>query len=319
MPCRPPRTVQLGEHRAGRQALAVDRDDVALRVGELDVLGLRRRLLGRHGDPPHRLLGLVGRVLEDAALVRDVEEVGVHGVGRAAALLLLELDRDAVLLRVLQQLLARGEVPLAPRRDDLDVGHQRVGAELEADLVVALAGRAVRDRVGPGLARDLDQVLRDQRARDRRAEQVLALVDRVRAEHREHEVAHELLAQVLDEDLLHAEQLRLPARRLELLALADVGGEGDDLAAVGVHQPLQDDRGVEPAGVGEHHLLHFALALHASPFPFPSPVTFPSTRIFHQRLLDVQPVLRLVPDHALRTVDHVGGDLLAAVGRAGSA
>ena len=28
-----------------------------------------------------------------------------------------------------------------------------------------------------------------------------------------------------------------------------------------------------------------------------------------------QPVLRLVPDDALGTVDHVGGDLLAAVGR----
>src|SRR5882724_9102666 len=33
----------------------------------------------------------------------------------------------------------------------------------------------------------------------------------------------------------------------------------------------------------------------------------------HQRLLGVQPVLGLVPDHALRPVDHLGGDLLAAV------
>ena len=36
------------------------------------------------------------------------------------------------------------------------------------------------------------------------------------------------------------------------LALADVGGEGHDFAAVGVLQPFQDDGGVEAAGVGEH-------------------------------------------------------------------
>ena len=60
-----------------------------------------------------------------------------------------------------------------------------------------------------------------------------ALVERVGAEHREDEVAHELLAQIVDEDVLglDAEHLGLLARRLELLALAEIGGEGDDLAA----------------------------------------------------------------------------------------
>ena len=59
--------------------------------------------------------------------------------------------------------------------------------------------------------------------------------------------------------LLDAEHLGLVARRLQLLALAEVGGEGHDLAAVGLLQPLQDDRGVEPAGIGEHDLFHLAL------------------------------------------------------------
>ena len=44
-------------------------------------------------------------------------------------------------------------------------------------------------------------------------------------------------------------------RRLQLLALAEVGGEGHHLAAVVGLQPLQDDRGVEAAGIGEHDLL----------------------------------------------------------------
>ena len=109
------------------------------------------------------------------------------------------------------------QVPFAPRRDDGDVRLERVIAELEAHLVVALAGRAMRDRVGADLLGDLDLLLGDQRPRDRGAEQILALIERVGAEHREHVVAHEFLAQILDEDVLRldAEQqrlLRAPAR-----------------------------------------------------------------------------------------------------------
>ena len=69
------------------------------------------------------------------------------------------------------------EVPFAPRRDHLHVGLERIVGELEAHLVVALAGRAVRDRVGADLLGDLDLLLGDQRPRDRGAEQILPLVD----------------------------------------------------------------------------------------------------------------------------------------------
>ena len=254
MPLAPPTSIEVLHHLRRRHRPAVDRDDVTLREGQLD-RGRRVRGLFRRDRPaPHRLLGLGPGILEDTALVGDVQQVGVHRVGRLRALL-CEVDRDAVLLRIVHQLLARQQVPLAPGRDDLDVGLEGIGTELEADLVVALAGGAVGDGVGAGLDGDLDQPLGDQRARDRGAEQVLALVDRVGAEHREHEVARELLAQVVDVDLLHAHGLRLGARRLELLALTDVGGEGHDLAAVDVLQPLQDHRGVEAAGIGQDHLL----------------------------------------------------------------
>jgi hypothetical protein len=53
----------------------------------------------------------------------------------------------------------------------------------------------------PVFAGDLDLALGDQRPGDRGAEQVLALIDRIGAEHREDEVAHEFLAHVLDEDV----------------------------------------------------------------------------------------------------------------------
>src|SRR5262249_48553219 len=103
---------------------------------------------------------------------------------------------------------------------------------------------------------DLGLALGDQRTRDGRAEQVLALVDGSGAEHRKDEVAHELLAQVLDDALHRAGGARLGVETVELLGLPQVGAEGDDLRLVAVDEPAQDDRGVEAAGIGEHDAAH---------------------------------------------------------------
>jgi hypothetical protein len=113
------------------------------------------------------------------------------------------------------------------------------------------------DGVGADPLRDLDLLLGDQRAGDRGAEEIEALILRIGPEHREDVVADELLAEILDEDVLglDAEQQRLPAGRFQLLPLAEVGGEGDHLASIGRLEPFQDDRRIEPAGIGEHDLL----------------------------------------------------------------
>ena len=193
-----------------------------------------------------------------------MQQIGVHRVGRLGTVA-LHLDRDPAARRIVHQLLAREQIPFAPGRDDLDIRVQRIGGQLEADLVVALAGRAVRDGVGTGLGGDLDQTLADQGPRDRGPEQILAFVDRVGAEHGEDEIAHELLAEIVDIDLLHTRCSGLGARRLELLALADVRGEGHDLAAVLLLQPLENDRGIQTPGVGQHHLLDCALRHRFAP------------------------------------------------------
>ena len=143
-----------------------------------------------------------------------------------------------MLLGELDQLRARGQVPFAPGRDHLDIGIEGIVGQLEPHLVVALAGGAVGDGVGAGLLGDLDLPLGDQRPGDGGAQQIQPLIQGVGAEHREDEVADEFLAQILDEDLLDAQHLRLLARRFQLLALAQVGGEGDDLAAIGGLQPF---------------------------------------------------------------------------------
>ena len=285
MPLAPASSIQAGEQRRRGQRLAVERDRIAALERDLQVGRLLRRVLGRHGPAVHGGIGFLPGVLERAALVGDVQKIGVDRIGRLAAL--AAGDRDLARARVLDQLAARVQIPFAPGRDHLDPGIEGIGAQLEADLIVALAGRAMGDGVGADLMGDLDQPLGDQRPGDRGAEQIGALVQRIGAEHRQHVVAHELFAQVLDEDLRRAHQLGLFARRLELLALAQVGGEGHHLAAVAVLQPAQDDRGVEPAGVRQndpaHALCHLAprarISGHSAAGAHPGNRRFSSSRI----------------------------------------
>src|SRR5690606_5106147 len=59
------------------------------------------------------------------------------------------------------------------------------------------------------------------------------------------------------------EQLGLLPGRLQLLALAEVGCERHHLAAVGLLEPLEDDRRIEPARIGKHHLLDLVSGLRS--------------------------------------------------------
>ena len=112
------------------------------------------------------------------------------------------------------------------------------------------------DGVGAGLAGDLDLALGDQRPGDRGAQQIDAFIERVGAEHREDEVADEFLAQIVDEDFCLMPIISaFCARRLQLLALAEVGGEGHHLAADSFLQPAENDGGVQPAGIGQDDFL----------------------------------------------------------------
>ncbi len=247
-------SVQLRQDRGRRQRFAIDRHRIA--AGEIHTdHGRRIRcVFWPDGALIDRLIRFNRRVFQDFALGRRVQQVGIDRERRLAALVLR--DGDLVLFGEFQQPRAAGQLPFAPRGDDFDVGLQRIIRQFESDLVVALAGRAVRHRVGADLFRDLDLPLCDQRARDGGAQQILALIQRVRAEHREHEILHERLTQIVDEDFLHPGHFGLLARRPQFLALAQVGGEGHDLASVGRLQPFQDHAGIQPARVGEHDFLY---------------------------------------------------------------
>ena len=111
------------------------------------------------------------------------------------------------------------------------------------------------DSVGACLPRDFDQPLGYQRSRDRRPQEILSFVHCVRAEHRKHEIADKLLLEIIDEYFRCVHLLRFRAGRLQFFALSDICGKGDDFAIVFFLQPLQDDGGIEPAGISEYDFL----------------------------------------------------------------
>jgi hypothetical protein len=178
--------VQPRQQRRRGQRLAIHRDRVAVLEGNLDILRRIGRGLGRDGAAVYELLRLDPRVLEDLALGRDVQQVGVDRERRFAAFVFR--DRDLVFLGIVEKPGARIEIPFAPRSDDLDVGIERVIAELEANLVVALAGGAVSDGVGADPASYLDLTLGDQRPGDLGAEQIGGFIEGIGAKHRRRRV-----------------------------------------------------------------------------------------------------------------------------------
>ena len=227
---------------------------------DLDFRNGVRRVHGGDGALMNEIRGLFRRIFEHFPLRRGMQQVRIHGKRGLAHLVLRHLD--LVGLGELDQVGAGAEIPFAPRGYDLDVRIERVGGELEADLVVALARRPVRDGVRTGFVSDFNESLGNERPRDRGPEQVDPFVDGVRAEHREHEVGDEFLFEIIYVDLPDAQVFRLAPRRFQLLALTKVGGEGHDLRLVLGLQPFQYDGGIEPARIGEHDLVHVLLVHH---------------------------------------------------------
>src|SRR5919107_2889323 len=124
--------VELGYELDRRQFFVVEARGQALREADLDVARLFWRLLGGGGELEDVLRRLVVGVFEGTGLYRAAPEVRVHA----------EVRGDG----------GRGDV--------------------EADLVVALAGRAVGDVGRPHLARRLDEFFRDERPTERGEERV---------------------------------------------------------------------------------------------------------------------------------------------------
>ena len=247
--------VEFEDDLVGRKRLTVD----LRRHPRLEVDPHRLRLLGgslrRDRHPELDQLEAVGRhLLEEARLVAGVEAVLIGAVG----LSLRGLHRDVALVAEIDELGAAGEAlaELAdpPRREDGDLRIERLGGELEAALVVPLAGGTVGEHRGPLAVGDVDDHLRNQWTGDRRAEEVGPLVAGLPLKDREGEVATEFLADVDDLGVDGAAGAGLLERRRPVLArLAEVDVDGDHVIAA-LDEPAEDHGGVEPPRIRQHAL-----------------------------------------------------------------
>lgn len=222
-------------NRAGR-LLTVDSNlcgDTLLELNS-ELLRSGRGVDGVNGTGPQLLgRGVVG-VLEHAGLVAAVDEVVVHGPGGLGA----GRDGDVLLLGVLEQVLTTlelgDELGQPPWGNNLDGRVAGLEGELEADLVVALAGAAVADVLAVVLLGDADLGAGDDGAGQRGAQQVPVLVYGVALDGAEDDLLDKLLLQVEDHHLLSTKLLGLGLDLIPVLLLADIGEEADDGVALQV-------------------------------------------------------------------------------------
>ena len=250
--------VELADDVGDLHLLAVDRHGAASLKADGDCRGRIGRLIG--GDAHLEEQGLieirlVGRVFEVETLVTQVPEVLVLGIVGLAG----DLQRHVVRLGIVDLFVTRLDVPLSPRGDDGHVGREALDGQLEPDLVVALAGRAVGNGVGAFGQRDLGELLADDGPRKGGAEQVLLILG-IHHDGRDDDLVAHLVGEVGDDELARAGLDGLFLQTVELVALADVGRDGDDLRIVVIFlQPGNDDGRIETARVGQNDFLDLAL------------------------------------------------------------
>ena len=158
--------------------------------------------------------------------------------------------------RILDLLLTAVQLPETPRSDNVHLRCKCMNSQFETNLIVALAGAAVADRVSAFLQRDINNTLCDDRTSERGTQQVL-LVGCARLHGRDDVVINEVLGQILDVQLGRAGLERLLLQTVQLGALTDVAGNRDNLTAVMLLQPRNEYRSIQTAGICQNNFVIF--------------------------------------------------------------
>ena len=135
------------------------------------------------------------------------------------------------------------------------------------------------DGIGAFSQRNLDLSSSQQRPRERSAEQVCTFVARAGLDQRPDKLADEFVSQVLDIDFRGSDSKRLFLDAFQVIILADIADESDDLTSVVFPEPGNDDRGVEIARISQDdfldRLLHCDAPLMRRGWPFQPAADWP--------------------------------------------
>src|SRR5262245_54377899 len=102
-------------------------------------------------------------------------------------------DRDVPFPGVSNRLVPRSNIPLTPGRNDFQVRGKCFIGELKPNLVVALSGTAVGNRISTLFERDFNLALGQKRPRDGSSEQILSFVHRAGFDERPEVLGYELV------------------------------------------------------------------------------------------------------------------------------
>ena len=167
----------------------------------------------------------------------------------------LDINGQSVGACVLDLLVPGHRHPIAKWRQHLEMRGQGADGDVETDLVVALAGRAVRNPARPFTDRHLDQQLRDQWPAKRRGQRVLTLVDRPRPQGWPAEALDEGSPGIEHIGLDGAGDHRSVSNRVEIRLASEIGCQGNHVKAATLGQPVHRDGRVEATGIREDNLL----------------------------------------------------------------
>src|SRR5689334_20264550 len=138
-----------------------------------------------------------------------------------------------MLLRVLDSVLARHDVPLAPRSNHIEMRRNGLVRQLETYLIISLPCAAMSECVTSGFQGHFGLPLGQQRPRNRRAEKILMFVHAAGAHELPEILGDKLLAHVLDVHFGSSGFEGLLLESVEFFsALSDIPANRDDLAAI---------------------------------------------------------------------------------------
>ncbi len=248
--------VEPFDQRHTVELLSVQTDRPAM----LEIDGEIQRFIGRLGriDRPGEGVGrrLIPGIFENAGLAAAAKQVQIDAIRT----LFCRFDGDAVLGGE-SDLLIAAHLPFADGGDDFQIRRQRLEGDVEADLIVALAGAAVRDGDGVVFAGGIDHQLGDERPAQRRGQRIFALVERAGHQGGKDETIDEQIAGIQSHGIHGSGSQRFLADAFDVLALAEIDREGDHIEVVLLADPRHHDAGVESAGIGEDDFI----ACHGSP------------------------------------------------------
>ena len=247
--------VEFGQKGRRRQAFAVDGHRIALFERNFQIFRFVGSLFRADRQHKHLLLRFGPGIFQNSPFERNMQQVAVA----APRALFAHRHFNVVLARILDQIFAALEIPFPPRRYHPDGGIKRIVAQFEADLIVPLAGCAVRNRIGAFGRGDLHLTFCNKRPGDGRSQEIAPLVERIGAEHGKHEIPHKFFLQILDEALARPGTGGLVRNMSQLFALPHIGGESDNLAAIALNEPAQDNGCIQTAGIRQHDFFDFLL------------------------------------------------------------